>query len=284
MLLASFLFAVQAAFVKLAGTDVGALEFVFYRGVFGMVIIGLWAYFTGHTVKTRYLWSQLNRGFYGTGGMWLWLYSLAYLPIGTSMTLNNTSPLFMAAILLGLGLFRGKKIEWELTLATVIGFIGVIFILQPEFREGDFFPASMGLLSGFLGALAYFQIKQLARMREPSWRVVFYFSMFNLVFGLIGHTFFENPSLYNVKTIGCIVGTGLTATLAQVCMTKAYAVGNLLLSALLQFSGIIFGCIIGLIFFSDSLGFLSSLGILIIIAAGTGASVITKRKPAAPDE
>ncbi len=277
--MASFMFAVQAAFVKAAGGDIGALEFVFYRGLFGIVLIALWAVFTGHTVRTPFVKSHFYRGFLGTTGLWFWLYSLAYLPLGTSMTLNNTSPLFMASILLALGLVKGRKIEWELTLATVIGFIGVTLILQPEFRQGDLFPALVALCSGFLAALAYFQIKELSLMREPAWRVVFYFSLFNVVFGLVGHLFFEGPSTYSVRAIGCIFGTGITATIAQVSMTRAYGAGNLLLSALLQFSGIVFACIIGLLVFDDKLGFLSILGIAIIICAGTGASVITKRKP-----
>ncbi len=280
MLVASLLFAVQAAFVKVAGTQVGALEFVGYRGLFGILLIGIWAYATGRPIRTNYLFSHFNRGFLGTTGMWMWLYTVAFLPLGTSMTLNNTSPLFMSLIVLGLCFVKSEKIEWGLILATFIGFAGVVMILQPEFREGDLMPALIALGSGLMSALAYFQVKQLSVLKEPAWKVVFYFSIFNAVFGFGGHLLFEPPSVYNSTTLLCIVGTGLTASLAQVCMTQAYGAGNLLLSALLQFSGIIFACLIGWLFFGDALGLTTYIGIVIIICAGATASIITKRKPA----
>jgi len=51
-------------------------------------------------------------------------------------------------------------------------------------------------------------------------------------------------------------------------MTRAYHLGNTLVTANLQYSGIVFSCIWGLLIWNDNLSWLGWLGIAIIIASG----------------
>lgn len=277
MLLAAFFFALQAAFVKLGSADAGALEFVASRGCFGMLIIGLWALAANKDLRTRYFWSHMKRSFLGCMGMSLWFYSIGFLPLGTSQTLNNTSPLFMAALLSGIALYKKRPLEWPLVGAIIAGFFGVTLILRPEFHAGDLIYGLCGLSSGLFASLAYYQIKELTMMREPTWRVVFYFSAFCFVWGSLGHLLFEGASTYNLHSVGMLSGCGIIACAAQVAMTRAYGAGNLLLSSLLQFSGILFGCLIGWIWMGEQIAPLSVAGMLIIIVSGTYATMFTKK-------
>ncbi len=278
MLLASLLFAVMAACVKLGSPEVGSLSMVFWRGLFGVLIMGGWAMICGRNLNTPYVLSHLKRSGLGTVALALWLFSVTVLPLPTGMTLNYTSPLFMAAFLTTGALVRGRLVEWGLVAATCVGFVGVVIVLQPEFQSGQEIAGFCGLLSGMLSALAYFQIRELTELHEPEWRVVFYFSVFNLVFGLVTHGLFEPSDVYTMKSVSCIVGAGVSATLAQICMTKAFGSGNLLLSSILSFSGIVFATFIGLFIFGDPISLQSASGIVIIILAGVTASVMTKRR------
>ena len=193
------------------------------------------------------------------------------------MTLNYTSPLFMAAFVVGAALWYKKPVQWQLVVATVVGFAGVVEVLQPEFHAGDMFPALIGLASGLLSAVAYMQIRELTRLNEPDWRVVFYFTLFNIIFGAVTHPIFDQPDVYTTKSVLCIIVAGSSATLAQIALTKSYGSGNLLLSSILSFSAIVFAVIMGIMIFGDPIEMQSLFGIAIIIFAGVCASVITKR-------
>ncbi len=277
MLLASFLFALMAAGVKLASPDIGTFSMVFYRGLFGVVILGGWSLYLGRSLRTPCIMSHMKRSAAGTISLAMWLWSLVWLPLSTGTTLNYTSPLFMAAILTATALLKGRPVEYKLIAACLLGFAGVVEVLQPEVSAEDFLPGLVGLGSGLLSAIAYIQIKELAQMHEPEWRVVFYFSLFNLVFGLIGHWLFEAPDVYTVKSVSYVFLVGLSATLAQIAMTRSYGSGNLLLSSILSFSGIVFACLFSVLIFGDSTEVTTYAGIAVIIAAGIWASMITKR-------
>ena len=99
MLVASFLFAVMAASVKMAAPEIGSFSMILWRGVFGCVAIFVWAMATGRSLKTQCFGSHVKRSGIGTVALGMWLYAVANLPLSTGMTLNYTSPLFMAAFL-----------------------------------------------------------------------------------------------------------------------------------------------------------------------------------------
>ncbi len=277
MLAASFLFAVLAAAVKLGSPEVGTFSMIFYRGLFGVVMLFVWARATGKTLATPYIWSHFKRSGAGTVALAMWLYAITFLPLSTGMTLNYTSPIFMAAILVVAGLMHRRPVEWKLVASVLIGFVGVVEVLQPEVNARDWWPSLIGLGSGLLSAVAYIQIKELSELKEPEWRVVFYFSFFNLVFGLAGHLLFEPADTYTLKSTSCVIAVGLSACFAQVAMTRSFGAGNLLVSSVLSFSGIVFAAIIGAIVWGDAITIQSALGIAIIIFAGVCASLLTKR-------
>ena len=65
-----------------------------------------------------------------------------------------------------------------------------------------------------------------------------------------------------------LLGLGVSATIAQLALTKAYRVGNTLKNAGLSYLTILFSSILGLIVFSETLDDLSLVGILLIIISG----------------
>ena len=282
MLLSAFLFAVLGAFVQLGTPDMGTMGIVCYRGIFAVVLIALWAQATGRSLKTRHLRQHLIRSLLGVAAMALWLYSLSALPLGTGMTLHYTTPLFMALGALIVSIIRRRPWEWKLGLASLIGFGGVSLVMQPEFSSGQLLAALAGLTGALLAALVGFQIRKLAELQEPSWRVVFYFSVICIIVGFLGHVGFEPDLHVDLKTVWYALGIGLAATFAQLAVTKAYGKGNIVLSAIMQYFGIIFGALIGALLYGDTVSLRSGIGMLIIIVAGVFASLTMKKQPQRP--
>ncbi len=280
MLAASFFFALMAAFTKIGADAFGTFELVFYRQIFAVFVLGAIAFATpGRTLKTRYPWGHFKRSILGTMALLVWFWALGRLPLGTAMTLDYTSPLFMAAIVIVLALRHREAIEWKLVGCVLLGFVGISLVLHPDVRSSDFTAGLIGLSAGFFAALAQFQIRQIVALKEPTYRIVFYFSLIGTIAGFGGHLAFEGPlTPITTDNVVPLLGVAICGMLAQLSLTRAWGGGNLLLTSSLQYSAIVFAAVIGLLFFDEPIDFLSGTGIAVIIIAGFAASLETKRK------
>jgi S-adenosylmethionine uptake transporter len=281
MLLASFLFAAMGVCVKLASDLYSTSEIVMYRGIIGIVILGTMIRLQGGSFKTTMPLAHLWRCVVGVASLWLWYYTIAALPLATAMTLNYLSPIWIALWLFTHGWWHRKNhVEWPLILAVGFSFVGVTCLLQPAFHANQLVPALVAIGSSVLTAMAYMQVRKLGLAGEPENRVVFYFACMNFVAGLGGHVAGAGWSWTPLDTPRgalLLLGIGVFATAAQVAMTRAYRVGKTLVVANLQYSGIVFSSIWGVLLFADSFDWLSWLGMAVIVLSGVAATFYNTR-------
>ena len=279
MLVASVLFAVMGACVKLAGRHYGVSEILFYRSLIGAVYLYGFVQLRGMSLATPHAAMHLWRGVVGTAAVALWFYATTVLPLGTALTLNYTSPLFLALLVVGVALRSGGSIDWPLMATVAIGFLGVLLVLQPNFAPGQTLGAMAGLVSGVLSAIAYWQVKQLGERGEPEWRVVFYFSLTGAILGGLGAlpTGFTAHTAEGAMLLAFI---GLSTLLAQLAMTRAYGQGRTLTAANLQFSAIVFASVLGVVLFDDRIPLIGWAGVAVIIASGIASTALTARRRA----
>ena len=271
MLFAAFLFSIMGVCVKLASDTYSTSEIVMYRGAIGMVFLLVMTSLRGGSMATHLPWHHLRRSLAGVASLWLWFYAVSKLPLASGVTLNYMSSVWMALMLLVMGWVKGKSaFTWKLGSAILASFTGVLLLLQPSFHMEQIVPISLGLLSGILSALAYLQVRQLGLMGEPEYRVVFYFSAMGFLAGFAGHAVSEQFTwhAHTLKSAGLLAAVGLCATIAQIAMTRAYRLGHPLVTANLQYSGIVFSSVWGIIVWQDLLGVTSWAGIAIILVSG----------------
>lgn len=283
MLVASALFAVLGACVKLAAAQYHIAEIVMYRGLTGAVALAAYAYFTHRPIGTPIPWTHFRRGAVGTAALSLWFFAASTLPLGTATALNYTSSLFLAAFILGAALRARRPVNVALVLTVLLGFVGVVLVLQPSVGAGQWIGASGGLLSGLLSATAYWYVRDLARHGEPEWRIVFYFSLSVLVIGF-GGSLITGFSAHTPAGALLLAAVGIVALLAQLAMTRAYALGHALLTASLQYSAIVFAAILGVIVFADRIALAGWVGMAIIIGSGALATWLAQRRPQPKNE
>jgi len=286
MLFATFVFAIMGVCVKLASAYFSTSQIVLSRGVVGMIVIGTLMKMRGGTLRTDYPWHHAWRGLVGVVSLWLWFFSIAALPLATAMTLNYTSPIWMAAIIFVAGMWGGRnRFEWGMAAAIVASFIGVTMLLHPTFQADQWFSGLVALFSGMLAALAYLQVRALGRMGEPEYRVVFFFSVTGTIGGLLGvligpASASSQPA--GVKGMLLLIAVGVCATVAQMAMTRAYRLGKTLVTANLQYTGIVFSTIWSIILWNDVLSPLAWSGILVIIGSGLITTFYHNREARAP--
>jgi drug/metabolite transporter (DMT)-like permease len=284
MLFASFMFAVMGVCVKLASEEFSTSEIVMYRGVVGVIVLAIIIKSQGGSFRTTMPLAHLWRCIIGVVSLWLWYYSIAELPLATAMTLNYLSPIWIAVWLFALGWWHAKgDIKWPLMLAVMMSFVGVILLLQPAFHANQLTPALVALFSSLLTAMAYMQVRKLGLAGEPESRVVFYFAVTNIVAGLAGNLLLTNGQPVAWHPINTwhggllLLGIGICATSAQVAMTRAYRLGQTLVVANLQYTGIVFSSIWGVLVFGDVFSWMSWTGIIIILASGVAATFYNTR-------
>lgn len=290
MLFATFMFAAMGVCVKLASSLYSTSEIVMYRGLVGTVLLYGLVRLNGGTLKTGLPWQHAWRGIVGVAALWMWFYSVGVLPLAMSMTLNYTAPIWIAVFLFILALrHRHARFEWNLAAAILASFLGIVLLLRPTLAEGQLASGIIALVSGVLSALAYLQVRRLGQMGEPEYRVVFYFSVTGVLGGLLGASLSslldanaELPLWHAHTTRGLVLllGIGILAAVAQMAMTRAYRLGNALLTANLQYSGIVFSSLWGIAIWDDALDATGWLGIALIAASGIAATFYNVRNTA----
>ncbi|MES2318086.1 MAG: DMT family transporter [Pseudomonadota bacterium] len=284
MLFASFAFSAMGAAVKLASVIYSTSEIVMYRGMVGTLMMMLLVRAQRGTMRTAFAGAHLWRAFVGVVSLWLWFYAISKLPLATAVTLNYMAPIWMAFFLLCAGWWQSKNhVEWPLIGAIVMSFIGVTLVLRPAVETNQWLGGAVGLLSSVLSALAYMQVRKLGQMGEPEYRVVFYFSLMTVCAGAFGTVLEARPAgvpmLTPHTTYGALLllAIGVSATMAQVAMTRAYRVGKVLVVANLQYTGIIFSSLWGMLLWGDTLSLPVWLGMGVILASGIAATFYNTR-------
>ena len=295
MVVAALLFSLMGVAVKLASTQYGTPEIVAYRGLVGVAIMGVLIAVRARrggasvveALATRHLSMHLRRSVSGTASLTLWFLAIAGLPLATAMTINSSSPLFIGAWIAWVAFRNGERIDRGMTFALATGFIGVVLLLQPTFNGDQWGYAIVGTTSTILTAVAYLSVKALGQVGEPDTRIVFYFSAFNAIAGLVGAAFIGFHA-HDARGVALLAAVGLTGTLAQLAVTRAFGFGGTLLSANLGYTGIVFSTVWGYLVFGDTLHLANGLGMAIIVVSSVIATLMTaralKRAAAEPDE
>lgn len=264
MLIAGFLFGWMGVFVKLGATHFSHVELVFYRSFFGLVMVYLIMRQQHVGIATKHWRSHLWRGLSGSVALALFFYCITVLPLATAVTLNYTAPLFLT--LFTMLVFR-DRFHLPLTVAIALGFCGVVLLLHPTLQHDQLLTGLFGLLSGFLAGVAYLNVKQLGQLGEPETRTVFYFSLTASV-GSGAWMIFDTPHTITLQGFAILLGLGLSATLAQLAMTRAYRMGRTLVVGSMAYSTIIFASLFGMMLWGETLPLTGWMGMALIIAGG----------------
>ena len=281
MLVAGFFFALMGVLVKLASVRFSSPELVFYRSLFGLLSIYIVIVVTTRQwvapLATRHGASHAKRGLTGFLALVMYFYGIAHLPLPTAITLNYTSPLFLAAIT---AWWLNERHGRSLAAAVVIGFVGVFMLLQPGWGGEDMFARVVGLISGVLAALAYLNVRTLGRLDEPEWRVVFYFALVSTLGAAVwmAGAGFVIPRMTDLPLL---LAMGAAATMGQLAMTRAYRLGNTMAVGAMAYSTVGFAALYG-VMLGDRPSLVAWMGMMLIVLAGI-VSVHASRKVAAPE-
>ena len=274
MIAASLLFACMGVCVKLGAAQFAAAELVFWRGFIATLILGAYVLVRRLPLSTPHLRTHVTRGVAGFVSLVMYFYAISMIPLATAVTLNYTSPLFLALLL---ALWLKEPVRRGFYGALAAGFVGVVFLLQPTLAQDQAPGALFGLGSGIISSIAYLNVRRLGELGEPEWRTVFYFSALSALGGL--PWLLSAAPFHAIDARGwlLLIGVGGFGALAQLCMTAAYKRGKTLVSASLAYSTVIFSSAFGALLWGEILAWQAWAGIVLIVASGLLATMLSRR-------
>src|SRR5690606_14939653 len=137
----------------------------------------------------------------------------------------------------------GDRVRPQTWCAIMLGFLGVIVILQPG---GEFNPVLLAALgSAALMGIAKVSIRRMADT-EPASRVVFWFGVFSTVISAVPMIW--NSVWPNLQQWFWLLGIGVVATMAQFCMTRAYQLASPGRIGVYNYSSVVWAVLLGWLF------------------------------------
>lgn len=173
------------------------------------------------SLKTKHFGMHCFRVFLSAIGIQCWTMALAYpIPIWQGIALLMTSPLFVT---IGSGLFLKEKVDAKRWVATFLGFVGAMIILEPWAENFDWV-VLLPVAAAFFWACYSLMVKKLSSEDSPTTMVAYLFILitpFNLLIALTNLSP-EGFSLPSFSDFGFLILLGFLTALAQLAVAKAY--------------------------------------------------------------
>ncbi len=284
MLLAALGFSVMGGAAKILKGSFGSGQLVFWRNAIGLIVL-VAGFITKPPVnKGGKLQLLIFRGIMGTTALYTLLYCILHLPLGTAMTYNLTSAIFIAIF----SFFIFKEYHGiKVLFAVLLGFTGMLLVYKPAMDFPWYYHVA-GLISGISSAIAYMAVNRLATYYDNRVIMLAFIGSGFIVpslFMMIRYAFHIEPD--NVFFINWrwpvgiewfyVCWLGLAAFFGQYFVTKSYGADKAGIVSAIGYSNIIFSVFIGMALGDAFPDLISATGMLCIIASGVIISIVKWR-------
>ena len=277
LVFASFFFSLMTLCVKNIDKRIPIYELVFFRSLFSLMI-------TLFIINQKNInpWGKnkpllILRGILGTLALVCIFYAIRSMPLSISTVIQYTYPIFISIFA---GIFINENISQNLVFALIIGWLGILVILNPtQLSNINVEIENISILIAFLGsictALAYVTVKKLS-FTEDIYVIIEYFPLVSLITLL--PIVLVNWITPNWNELVWIIGIGIFTQLGQTFLT--IGLKNLPASeaSTINYLQVLFGSIWGILFFSEriNINFITG-AFLVLLGTIISASKIFKR-------
>jgi drug/metabolite transporter (DMT)-like permease len=228
--------------------------------------------------RPRILWV---RSLAGSGSMICTFYALRHMEPGDVVTLTNTFPIWIALLSWPLAQEPPSASVW---LSIGSGILGVVLIQQPHLAEGNY-AAFAALAASVFTAFAMMGLNRLQGLDSRA--IVVHFSAVASVTCLVSYFVFDHKdaSLFAVdgRTVLLLLAIGVSATIGQLCLTKAFASSNAPAKvSVVNLSQIVFVMAIEWFLAPRPLHWLSVVGTILVVAPT--AWLLLRNTQSAPEQ
>jgi len=264
MLLAMASFAIGDSIIKFISSEMPLGQILFTRGLFAITILYIIARNLGHMrpLSTILQMPFLLRVLGEVAATYCFFTALFNIPLANAAAIMQALPL---TVTLSAAYFLGEPIGWRRMAAIMVGFVGVILIIQPGLEGFNIFSLYC------LGAVASCTLRDLAtRKLDKSTPTVFVtlITVFVVAMGggLLGFT--EDWVPVTVYTTSILAIASIFLITGFIGIVSSMRVGEVGFVTPFRYSVLIFAILIGVFFFREIPNTLTIAGSLIVVGSG----------------
>ena len=266
LVLSSLAFSLMTVCVKQLGGRLPVSEIVLVRSLVSIGLTGLAMRISRVSPLGQNRRLLLVRGLCGSVALLCFFQAIAQLPLASATVLQYTYPTFTA---IAAWLLLGETLRRRIALAVVVGWIGVICVIQPPWIGAGLtglalMPALVAVAGALFTALAYVSVRRLSRTEHPL-VIILYFPMVSIPLTL--------PAVLQqgVWPTGMdwlwLLGVGVLTQLGQIWVTQGLSRLPAARATSLNYVQVVFAATWGLIWFEEGVTALSLLGAVLVLAA-----------------
>lgn len=256
-------FAAMAISARQLQTTMSTFEILFFRSLIGILAV------LPFIIRSRFADLRMtNVKFHGARALVqfcaqiCWMYGIAYLTLSDLTAIEFSVPVFTAVLAV---IFLGEKMWRHKWIATLLGFAGVLIILQPE---GSAFSVAgfVMLLGSALYSGSGILVKFLTRTETPQ-GIIFWMNSLQLPLGLIPAVFIFDWVTPGVADIPWILAWGLAGLMAHYTMARALSLADITIIFPLDFLRLPLMALLGYLLYAEAISPWTAVGGIVIFAA-----------------
>jgi drug/metabolite transporter (DMT)-like permease len=256
-----FIFTSTSAMIRLLSTQIESVQTAFFRAVISVIL--LLPLIAAGRVKpwhSKRLAGHFWRTLMGTTSMVLGFYAVSLLPLADATAIAFSQPLFSVVVA---AVIAGEKVRWRRWSATIVGFVGVLVMVQPG--EGSLqLGALVALANAATVALSILLVKRLSDSETPL--------MILTQFALFSTLLLAAPAIWvwrwpDLVGWALAVGIALSATIGQYFWVQAFKAGEMSAVAPFEYLRLPFAVFVGWLIWSEMPVIWTYVGAAIVIAS-----------------
>lgn len=267
MILFALSLSIMSTFLKLAGHMPVAEKTVYRNSIAALFAFIYIVKKHGFKDKSMFWGNRKNilglglRTIFGIIGICLNLYALQYLLLPNATIIQDLSIFFVVIFSY---IFLGEKIKLLQVILIVIGFIGAVFVVDPDSTKFVLLPSIAAILGAMMNGGDSATMRYLGDKCDPVTLVFFYNFLSSIILLPFMIIFYKPLAMH---TIIYLILAGLMYIIVEFTLILAYKYAPARDIALFRYSDIIFSAILGFLVFNKIPSLMEIVGYIIIIVA-----------------
>ena len=187
-------------------------------------------------------------------------FGLRELPLADVISLTFAGPIFVTIASI---LFLSEKVGLKRWSAVILGFIGMLLIIQPAFVELNYYYLSPIIFCIFFACVAI-SVRSLSKT-EPIYKIAIYFTILNCLLGLATLPYgWVMPSKGDIIIF---IIMGICGSIGNLLLTQSYRISEASLVTPIKYLSLVFAIVFGFLIWSEVPKFLTLIGASLVVVS-----------------
>lgn len=279
MLIGTTLTAFDAVIVRLLAHEVHPFVIVFFRSLFGLLVVLPWILSQRQKMISHYRILHVLRAVMKIGALVCFFFAFAAAPLADVTAIMFTAPIFLT---IGGWVLFGEKYSTSRMIAVLAGFVGVVIVIGPG-QGGMTWALTYALIGSAVTAAIQLMLKMMAKHDSTQTLVSWNLVVMVPLAALPALYFWTTPTL---AQFGLLATQGVLGALTMSLMTRALGMADASLLAPIDFIRLPIVAILAFLLFDELAGTETWIGAGLIFGSTllvAGGAHSTRRKLRSPD-